>query len=406
MTSHRSITCLLAALILLPACSSQESPEHSFTTFEEDGVPVALTAGGPKYTQPLFNYEELFRLEQDESREETVLGGAGSPRMDAGGNVYVGDGRNFRIAVYDDAGHFLRSLGREGSGPGEFRTLQFVGIDGDQVVACDFQQMRLSIFTTAGEFVRTILYPRVVRKSQLFYNTSTAWPAPGNSLVLVQQAFAQVGDGMGSAFRAGIHSETGEEMAEVISPPAPVPGTYGGAPILHYIPGRGVLHVKCPEPEMEWYDLDGSLRRIIRLEIGRDPVTPADRERVTSEIQAEIDSAPEGYNRERAQRELSELAFPEERDLWFGARVDESGYIWAGEPTGSYLSPVHLRKWRLLSPQGEYLGDTFFPEVSGSGASGVPSRGHLLMSWEDEESGAPVIAVFRIRSAIRGFNYP
>ena len=396
----------VAAICLLAACSSVESPEHIFSTIRENGVPVALSSGGPKYTEPLFTYEELYRLVQDESREESVLGGTGSPRMDADGNVYVGDGPNLRIAVFDRSGHFLRSMGREGSGPGEFRMIRLLGVFDDQVVACDVRQLRTTIFTTGGEFVRSILFPRVTMKQPLFFNTSGAYPAPGNRLVLTQQAFAPVGDVTGSAFRAGVHNETGDELAEVISPPAPPPDSFIGAPILHYIPGRGILHVKCPEPEMEWYDLDGSLRQVIRLDIGRDPVTAADRDRVTTEIRTEIENTPEGNQRIRPQRELDELVFPDDRDPWFGARIDEAGYIWAGEPNGSYLSPIHNRKWRVLSPDGEYLGNTFFPEVAGRRASGRPTQGHLVMSWEDEETGAPVVAVFRIKSAIRGFTYP
>ncbi len=406
MTIRNLITSVPAAALLLAACSGPESAVHSFRTFEEDGVPVALTEGGPKYTQPLFTYEELYRLEQDEAREETVLGGIGAPTMDEEGNVYVGDSRNHRIAVYDATGRYLTSMGRQGSGPGEFRMLRLLGVWDDQVVACDMQQMRTTVFTTAGDFVRTILFERVTMKPPLFFNTTGAYPAPGNRLVLVQQAFAQVGEGTGSAFRAGVHAEGGEELAEVISPPAPVPGVFQGAPMLHYAPGWGILHEKSPEPELEWYDLDGSLRRIIRLDVPRDPVTAVERERVVSQLRDEIENAAEDWEREQARRELDELAFPDEHDLWFGVLVDEAGYFWASEPPGSFANPFHERKWRLLSPEGEYLGDTNFPAVSGYSSSGYPSRGHLIVSWEDEETGAPVAAVFRIRSAVRGFTYP
>ncbi|MFC1559418.1 6-bladed beta-propeller [Gemmatimonadota bacterium] len=400
------IICTLAALCCMAACSSKESPDHSFTVIEEDGVPVALSSGGPKYLQPIFTYEELFRLDQDESREETLLGDAGSPCLDAEGNVYVGDSQNNRIAVFDNQGHYLRSFGREGSGSGEFRVLSLRGIIDGQVVVSDFQNWRLSIFTTEGEFLRSVAYPRSTARPPLFYMTFGAYPIHGNRLVLVQQGLTTVGDVTGSAFRAGVHSEIGESLAEVISPPAPPPGSFRGAPILQYIHGRGILHVKCPEPEMEWYDLDGSLREVYRLDIARDQVTAADRDRVRSELRTVLESYPEGAQRIWAQQELDELAFPDEKDVWFSTQADESGYLWASEPSGSSHSPIHLQKWRVLSPEGEYLGDTWFPEVTGSNTRGNPSRGCLIMTWEDEETGAPVVAVYRVRSAIHGFTYP
>ncbi len=406
MKPRLSIMCSVAAICLLAACSSSESPDHTFSILEEDGVPVALSSGGPKYTQPLFTYEELYRLDQDESREETILGGARSPWLDAEGNIFVGDGLNYRIAVFDDTGHFLRSFGREGSGPGEFRIPSLRGIFEGEVSVSDVREGRLSIFTTEGEFVRSVSYPRSTARPPLFFSTMGAYPASGNRVVVIQQGFVPVGEATGSAFRAGVHTETGESLAEVISPPALPPGSFMGAPMLQYVFGRGIVHVKCPEPEIEWYDLDGSLREVWRLDIPRDPVTAADRDRVRNEIQAVVDAYPEGRDRDRARREFDELEFPDDRDIWMGAHADDSGYIWVSEPRGSYLSPIHLQKWRLLSPEGEYLGETFFPEINGSSVTGRPSRGRLIMTWEDEETGAPVVAVFGIRSAIRGFSFP
>jgi hypothetical protein len=89
-----------------------------------------------------------------------------------------------------------------------------------------------------------------------------------------------------------------------------------------------------------------------------------------------------------------------------GISVDEYGYIWASVPTGSFLSPVQETRRRILSPEGEYLGDTRFPELEFSYSQANPSHGHLLCAYEDPETFAPLVAVLKIGSAVPGLEYP
>jgi sugar lactone lactonase YvrE len=84
---------------------------------------------------------------------------------DAQGNAYVGDGHGgqgltaapdavARIAVYDRNGRFLRTFGRLGSGPGEFRTPHGVDIDGmNRLVVADRGNNRLQILELDGTYI-------------------------------------------------------------------------------------------------------------------------------------------------------------------------------------------------------------------------------------------------------------
>ena len=76
-----------------------------------------------------------------------------NPRVTWSAEVgYVVVGRTF-FQVFDDDGRFLRRVGREGDGPGEFRGGGDVHVVGGQLVALDYAKRAWVIFDTVGGFV-------------------------------------------------------------------------------------------------------------------------------------------------------------------------------------------------------------------------------------------------------------
>lgn len=75
---------------------------------------------------------------------------------DSAGNIYVLDGGNVRVQVFDAGGEYLRTLGQSGSGPGEFHGNQggFITVlsivAGDRLVAYDMSQARISVWGSDG----------------------------------------------------------------------------------------------------------------------------------------------------------------------------------------------------------------------------------------------------------------
>ena len=59
-----------------------------------------------------------------------------------------------------------------------------------------------------------------------------------------------------------------------------------------------------------------------------------------------------------------------------------------------------MEKFKILSPEGQYLGDTRFPE------NGVMNRGRFCAVRYDEETGEVDYVIYRIESAVPGFVYP
>jgi hypothetical protein len=80
--------------------------------------------------------------------------------MGRDGSVYVSQPQENVVKVYDARGRYLRSIGREGSGPGEFDRPSSLGWRGDTLWVVDTPQTRISLFLPNGRFVRSISFSR------------------------------------------------------------------------------------------------------------------------------------------------------------------------------------------------------------------------------------------------------
>lgn len=103
---------------------------------------------------------EVLLLGGDESASHEYLFGA--PRFivtDAQGRIYVADQAVMNIRVYDDSGHYIRTLGERGRGPMEFQSFRGLAINQEQeLIALDRTNARITRFSTEGQLLST--HPR------------------------------------------------------------------------------------------------------------------------------------------------------------------------------------------------------------------------------------------------------
>ena len=104
---------------------------------------------------PSLVVEEELRIGSIED-PDAGFSGISAVAVDDAGLVYVLERVDRHVRVYDADGTRLRTLGRAGSGPGEFRSVTAVGVHGDTVWVTDAGQRRITLFRRDGELIGTV----------------------------------------------------------------------------------------------------------------------------------------------------------------------------------------------------------------------------------------------------------
>ena len=146
--------CFLASLTFLVA-NQDENPQWKGTIEEEEGVKVIKNPAEPLYGELTLKLEEDLTIGSDKD-ENYLFYKTWHLAVDKEGNIYVLDGGNDRIQVFDKEGQYLRTIGRKGQGPGEFRSPQkvFVIDKSGEVYVPDFRSIK--VFSSNGNYLKTI----------------------------------------------------------------------------------------------------------------------------------------------------------------------------------------------------------------------------------------------------------
>jgi hypothetical protein len=117
-----------------------------------------------------------------------LLGRVVGTAVDEHGRMYIGDWDANTVFVFSDNGSFVQSLGREGGGPGEFRSIYHMGIHEGMLHVYDFNQQRMNVFSTEMlEFTYTVsLQFEEERNSDMSIWTASAFFLLNNGNYLMQ----------------------------------------------------------------------------------------------------------------------------------------------------------------------------------------------------------------------------
>ena len=404
--------CFKIILVLtVSGCASIPESRHSFTIDEIDGVLTALNKGGPKYLDPLFSYEEVLTLQQTEDETASLLYLPSVILMDEAGFFYIQDSGNYRIAVFSPDGRYSHSVGRQGEGPGEFQYLSLLSVRDDIITVHDSWLQRTSLFRTDGTLIRS-----VSRQTTSGGRYIELYPGPDDTRITLSQVW-EGGDNeyRYEHLRVVTLNTDGDTLGLMESTAVPfgyrfndqnirstTPIHFGARPQAVILPAEGILISSGTEPELNWYDLTGNLLRRIRIDMERETITPEERRRIIDQAEGRISEASSDLRRTLAKLQREHMQILDSKDFWSDLIVDNTGFIWLQKPGDAFgIQAEQGVTHRVLSPDGEYLGDSTWPV-----AEGWISRGHFLTYQEDADTGEQQAVVYRIMPAFRGLKYP
>lgn len=381
----------LLFMSMVATCIACGDPEAS----PSPNVPITDSAGIRVVTNPPGDlvYAELaeeptLSIGQLSGPDELLFGRIATARRDAVGNVVVADGQAHEIRVFDVEGRHSQTLGRDGEGPGEFRTLSGAwpiryldetGVDSRQIIAADSELDRITRFSGEGRpmvtatldgrddmSIRTVglAGPDAVLSRASPYNLPDFATFGGGSVVNMMDALLGGEENRRVLFvRHRLDGALVDTLAEGRDPVVATLALGDGA-FSFAIPfssesatagsPQGVVVTDGIGYEIRVFGEDGSLRMIARIDDAPPVRTDEHLERYAG---AGSSDADEAEIRERIDR-YQQVPLPDSLPGYTDVLFSEQGEIWARR----YRLPGEsTARWDVFAADGVYLGRVAVP---------------------------------------------
>lgn len=313
--------------------------------------------------------------------------------LDGAGRLYVSDQQPAVIKVFGPDGRFIRTIGREGQGPGEF-IIAFIAARGAWLAVQDPRTARLTLFDTAGTFVRSWSSGCCVWAQMAFDRENRIYvPAMTPPETKAAAAYARY-DTLGAAVDT-VWVPEGPEMKMWT-----VNAGSGGNRMMMMMPvpfTPRMIHGITPEGALVFgwsgayrlarTDGHGDTLAILSRDWTAEPLAgerkAATIERMIREQGPEMDEAL--LRRSFPVGEISD-ALP----AFEAIHVDGRGNLWLVTDSDSTYARLDV-----FSPDGAWLGRVALPEPLRPYSPIVWGEDRLYVAREDDE-GVPYIARYRI----------
>ncbi len=392
MKSFRPLRALptLIALAVVSACADESGDAISVnrTTVTDSAGLQIVTSTLQDLPRRIAGGEPAFSIGSLDGTNDALFDVQAVDRLPSGEWVIANGGTN-QLRVFSEDGVFLRAFGGEGEGPGEFANLNEASVfGGDSIFTYDFRARRVSIFTGAGEFVRTVT------------------PADGEG----QGRAAPIGILANGNIPASGASNFGSDMQSGTVVRPRVTGTLlasGGEPLRSmdefggreqwFLQGDNFISIRSvpfsktstmassdtrifagatESPEIRVRSDIGDAVAIWRLQMTPPPVTQADWDAARED---ELSRADNAGAIERVESFYADAPQPESHPAWSQMLVSEEGELWLQQFSPPGQTPIN--RWWHFDREGALIEELELPE----GLQLEWVSGDLVVgTWEDE----------------------
>jgi hypothetical protein len=378
---------------LFAACGTSDAG-RSVVAFDSAGVQI-VRSHGPVWSSGAewsVASEPILSLGAAEGDAAFMYHGIAAIRRLSDGRIVVADDGSATLRYYDAAGRHLLTVGRRGSGPGEFQRLSSVQrLTADSLFVWDSRLGRISLLDGDGGWAGELAVPGGIRPATLWRLGDGRWVAAAQT-------------GLTGAGGPGLHRQT---AYLIVLPPdltrsdtvATFPGTeyavvdFGSGFGMGVAPYGRAFAAEVYADEVyigigdwlgwETYSPDGTLLRRTYSEFLDLRLSERDRPAILAAALEEVSTDEErGFVRDYHER----VSLPAARRAFSSMLVDATGAVWFED--GESGTGV----WRVHAASGEYLGQlrlpvTFEPHEIG--------EDYLLGVWRDD-LGVETVRMFRL----------
>jgi hypothetical protein len=374
----RSGAAMLPLVVLLVSACGGEGEAAGSTVTVTDSAGIQIVESD----RPAWSAGEEWRVSTDpileigmaEGPEDYLLSRVRAARRLADGSIAVANSQSAEIRIFAADGRHMRTIGRQGGGPGEFENLFWMHtVRGDSILAYDHIARRLSVFSPDGRFVgaNTIgggeqeSLPRLIGTFEdgslaavlVDFRGFTRPTGEVGRMPELYVRFAGTGEFLdtlsslpgGETYMESSRTSGGMEMV-AIRPPI-----FGHVTVSALVNDRLVLGSN-DSYELQVAGPDGTLERLIRRRVQPRPVTEQLLEAARREEVASAATEEQARRREEALRSAPHSSTVPFYESLMG---DDEGNLWVQEFTVPGEDPPG---WAIYGPEGKLLGSVHLPD--------------------------------------------
>jgi len=345
------------------------------------------------------------------SGEDGTPAEIGQPRslaVDEEGRVYVVDSKPSVIKVFSPVGVLVRTIGREGEGPGEFRA-GFIAVRGKHIALNDPEIGRATVWDTAGVFLRSwhssccywsdiqidrenrIHVPSVFSRKKGEPSRGVPyvrWSVEGDKLDSVWVPHREAA----KVWRISIKGSDGDPVMAMV---LPIPLQPDLRSALH--PDGGLVYGWTGAYWLTRSTTGGDSVRVF----GRawTPEAISD-DRRKAAVEARIKQVAEGYGEENARKSFDLADVPATLPAFATVQVDEGGQVWVRRHPVTVADSARTA-YDVFDSTGAYLGPVSVPLKLPEYGLQAWTRDGVVAIVEDDD-GRPTVVRFRFAGFPRG----
>jgi len=387
MNKRVLITTILLALFV-SSCS--KTPEDLASREVIDGIEYVHNVSVPLHPNATLSIEEELSIGGEDAEGNILLYEAGDVIVDDAENIYIVDRRDFNIKVFTPEGNFIRSIGKQGEGPGEFQTIGYVAFVPDgRLLVMDFRARRTSLFDKAGNFISghpwTKSFSQPVLATDSSYFVQSRVVEEGSDPLSERRLVIDEIDFEGNEIRSfgdyklpELWTLTQENMMFGMSVPHSPQSIFAGDMTNQYL-----YHCLNDTYLIDVLDTSGNIFRKIELPYDPLPYTSQDKEEFLPRFRERGD--------ENQMKLFEGMDFPSVKNVMARLMTDDEGNLWVETHEIREDGDTETTAYDIFDSDG-----TYDMKVWLAMRPVVIKRGKMYVRYTDQDTGYTYIKRFRM----------